>query len=170
MSVISLQTSLNNVKPQAKVGDEIPVFDVKEDSPGETKPLKLTGKNIIIGLPGAFTTPCNGHVPAYISNYDKFKAKGVENIYVIAVNDAYVTKAWKEALAPNGTDIHFIADDTGNVISSLGFLFDASGGLGGPRSKRFVLVTDGHKITSVSVEEEVPKVTVTSADSILASL
>jgi len=78
-----------------------------------------------IGVPGAFTTPCNAHIPGYIENYDKFKAKGVNEIYVFAVNDNFVTKyvlrilvfssttnltlsrAWKEKLAPEGTRAPF---------------------------------------------------------------
>ncbi|TFK24492.1 Redoxin [Coprinopsis marcescibilis] len=168
MASISLQTSLTNNKAEIKVGDEIPVFDFKEDSAGETKPLNLTGKNIIVGLPGAYTTPCNEHVPGYVENFDKFKAKGVENIYIISVNDAFVTKSWKKHLG--GDNLHFVADDTGHITSSLGFLFDASGALGSPRSKRYVLVTEGHKVLSIAVEDEVPKVTVTSADSVLAKL
>ena len=45
-----------------------------------------------IGVPGAFTTPCNAHIPGYIDLYEKFKAKGVSEIFVVAVNDTFVTK------------------------------------------------------------------------------
>ena len=115
-------------------------------------------------MPGAFTGPCSNQVPGYIKAYDQFKAKGVENIYVIAVNDTFVMKAWKEKLAPEGTRqsnsnlwpssaffphiyshlgcvrnsliaVHFIADDQGAFTGALGMLFDASGLLGAPRSK-----------------------------------
>ncbi|KAJ3489019.1 hypothetical protein NLJ89_g11564 [Agrocybe chaxingu] len=123
-----------------------------------------------IGVPGAFTTPCNAHLPGYIENYDKFKEKGVNEIYVFAVNDAFVMKAWKEKLAPNGTPIHFIADDKGAFVGSIGLIFDASGLLGGPRSKRFAIVTDGDKAVSVAVEEAPPNVTVTGAEAVLATL
>jgi len=155
---------------QIQPGQAIPSADVKEDSPDATKRLELKGKNILIGVPGAFTTPCNAHLPGYIENYDKFKTKGVNEIYVVAVNDAFVTKAWKEKLAPNGTPIHFIADDKGTFVSSLGLNFDASGLLGSPRSKRFAIVTEGHKVVSVAVEEQPPNVTVTGAEAVLATL
>jgi hypothetical protein len=73
-----------------------------------------------VGVPGAFTPSCSSQVPAYIEKYDEFKAKGVNEIFIVSVNDAYVTKcvqnifvlqsltcrkirAWKEKLAPNGT-------------------------------------------------------------------
>ncbi|KAF8452118.1 Redoxin-domain-containing protein [Boletus edulis BED1] len=97
--------------------------------------LDLSGKNIILGAPGAFTPPCSSQVPQYIKDYDKYKAKGIKDIYDIAVNDAFVTKAWKEKLAPQGTGVRFIADDKGELMSSLGLIFDASGLLGSPRSK-----------------------------------
>ncbi|KDR72792.1 hypothetical protein GALMADRAFT_252056 [Galerina marginata CBS 339.88] len=155
---------------QIQPGASIPASEVKENAPDSATPLTLTGKNVIIGVPGAFTTPCNGHLPPYIESYDKFKAKGVEAIYVFGVNDVFVMKAWKEKLAPNGTPIHFIADDKAAFVSSIGLIFDASPLLGGPRSKRFAIVTNGNEVVSVAVEEAPPNVTVTSAESVLASL
>ncbi|PPQ85943.1 hypothetical protein CVT25_001793 [Psilocybe cyanescens] len=175
---------------QIKPGDSIPKTEIKEDAPDKADPLVLTGKNVLIGVPGAFTTPCNAHIPAFIESYEKFKEKGVNAIYIFGVNDAFVTKyvnsivivwaksycdspadrAWKEKLAPNGTTIHFIADDKASFVSSVGLAFDASGLLGGIRSKRFAIVTEGDKVVSVAVEEAPPNVTVTSAKSVLASL
>ncbi|KAF8970978.1 Redoxin-domain-containing protein [Flammula alnicola] len=155
---------------QIQPGGTIHSVDVKEDAPNKAIPLTLTGKNIIIGVPGAFTTPCNSHIPAYIENFNAFKEKGDNAIYVFGVNDAFVMKAWKESLAPNGTPIHFIADDKGAFVGSLGLIFDATGLLGGPRSKRFAIVTEGNKVLSVAVEDAPPNVTVTSAKSVLASL
>ena len=52
----------------------------------------LTSSLLQIGVPGAFTTPCNAHLPGYIENYEKFKEKGVNGIYVFGVNDAFVMK------------------------------------------------------------------------------
>ncbi|KAH9475352.1 Peroxisomal membrane associated protein 20 [Psilocybe cubensis] len=173
---------------QINPGDTIPKTEIKEDAPDQTVPLVLTGKNVLIGVPGAFTTPCNGHIPPFIESYEEFKAKGVNAIYIFGVNDTFVTKAWKEKLAPNGTRekrliilfdsylivkptaIHFIADDKASFVSSVGLAFDASGLLGGIRSKRFAIVTEGDKVVSVAVEEAPPNVTVTSAQSVLASL
>ncbi|CAA7263795.1 unnamed protein product [Cyclocybe aegerita] len=151
---------------QIQPGATIPAAEVKEDAPDAAKVLTLTGKNVLIGVPGAFTTPCNTHLPAYIENYEAFKAKGVNEIYLFGVNDV----AWKEKLAPSGTPIHFIADDKGAFVGSLGLIFDASGLLGGPRSKRFAIVTDGDKVVSVAVEEAPPNVTVTGAEAVLGTL
>ncbi|KAF8493589.1 Redoxin-domain-containing protein [Gautieria morchelliformis] len=124
---------------QIKPGASLPDVPVKEDSPEETFSLaNLPGKNIIVGVPGAFTPSCSSQVPGYISNYEKFTAKGVQGISVVAVNDVFVTKAWKEKLASNGTPVHFIADDKGAFTSAVGLLFDASPVLGGPRAKQAI--------------------------------
>ena len=63
----------------------------------------LTPSPVQVGVPGAFTGTCSAQIPAYIHAYAQFKQRGVDNIYVVAVNDAFVTKAWKDHLAPDGT-------------------------------------------------------------------
>ncbi|KAF7986764.1 hypothetical protein HWV62_20354 [Athelia sp. TMB] len=155
---------------QVKPGAKIPATTVKEDDPHEGFPLSLTGKNILIGVPGAFTPPCSSQVPGYISNYEKFKERGVKDIYVVAVNDAFVTKAWKQKLAPDGTPVRFIADDTGAFTGALGLLFDANALLGAPRAKRYVIVTEGDTVEHIALEEDPTQVTVTSADAVLVLL
>ncbi|KAF8581186.1 Redoxin [Ramaria rubella] len=154
-----------------KLGAHIPDITVKEDGPTSSLSLaNLQGKNLIIGVPGAFTPSCSSQVPAYISDYEKFTAKGVKGIYVVSVNDAFVTKAWKEKLASGGTPIHFIADDKGAFTSAIGLIFDASPLLGGPRAKRYALIVDNGKVTSVHVESSPSDVKETAADKILAVL
>ncbi|KZT20714.1 Redoxin-domain-containing protein [Neolentinus lepideus HHB14362 ss-1] len=160
-------------KAQVQPGDVIPAEKVKEAgnaAPDAAFPLKLTGKNIIVGLPGAFTGTCSGQVPGYIQKYDEFQAKGVNEIYIVAVNDAFVMKAWKDELAPSGTPVKFIADDTGNFTSKVGLLFDASPLLGAPRSKRYVIITDGDKVSSITVEPNPGELTTCAAEKILAQL
>ncbi|KAF8621701.1 hypothetical protein AX15_007562 [Amanita polypyramis BW_CC] len=164
LAVSLLSTGL--VKP----GSTIPSVEVKEDSAEQTIPLSLRGKNIIVGVPGAFTDTCTKHVPGYILNYDKFKAKGVNEIYIVAVNDVYVMKAWKKSMANEGTPIHFIADDSGIFTSSTGTMLDASKLLGGPRSKRYVIITKDDKVESVDVEEDPSKITCTASEKILELL
>jgi len=152
------------------VGDKLPVVEVKEDDPETKINIPITGKIVIIGVPGAYTPPCSSQVPGYIENYDKFVAKGVKGIYVVAVNDAFVTKSWKEKLSPGGTPVHFIADDTAQFVSKLGLIFDGTGLLGGPRSKRFALLVDEGTVTHVAVEDAPPNITVTKWDAVLGKL
>ncbi|KAG1750636.1 Redoxin-domain-containing protein [Suillus paluster] len=155
---------------QIEAGELISQKPVKEEDPERSITLDLSGKNIILGVPGAFTPPCSSQVPQYIADYDKFKAKGVNNIYVVAVNDAFVVKAWKEKLAPQGTGVRFIADDKGEFTSGVGLLFDASGLLGAPRSKRYVIVAQDGKVDFLAVEEQPANITVTAANLVLAQL
>ncbi|TFK95728.1 Redoxin [Pterulicium gracile] len=152
------------------VGATIPSVKVKENSPAEAAPLSLTGKNLIVGVPGAFTGVCHAQIPGFIKNYDNFKAKGINEIFVTAVNDAFVTKAWKADLAPGGTPVRFIADDKAEFTKALGLDMDATNVLGGPRSQRFVIVTDGDKVSKLIVEPDFHEYTVTSADQVLTQL
>ncbi|KAI8977861.1 Redoxin [Trametes punicea] len=163
-----LATSLLSAA-EAKVGSSIPLqVPVKEDDAEKTFTFEgIKGKNIFVGVPGAFTGTCTAQVPGYINAYEQFKEKGVENIYVVAVNDVFVMKAWKQQLAPGGTPVHFIADDQGAFVGALGMLFDASELLGAPRSKRFVAVTEGDTITHIAVEPDPAELTVTAAEKIL---
>ncbi|KAL0948157.1 hypothetical protein HGRIS_010773 [Hohenbuehelia grisea] len=155
---------------QIQVGGVVPPEPVKEEEATKSEPLPLTGINVIVGVPGAFTGTCSAQVPGYIQTLDQFKAKGVQNVFVVAVNDVFVTKAWKEQLAPNGTGVRFIADDTGAFTSKLGLVLDATPLLGAPRSKRYVIVANGDKVQTLAIEEDPSKVTITDAKTILAQL
>nr|POE56329.1 putative peroxiredoxin pmp20 [Quercus suber] len=131
---------------------------------------KLPGKNILVGVPGAFTPPCSSQVPGYVSNAEAFSAKGVAGIYVIAVNDAFTTQAWSEKLGASSPLVHFCADDTGMFTKEIGMDFDATGLLGGHRSKRYAAVIEGGIVRQIFVEDEAPSVTVTSAENVLQAL
>ncbi|KAK0444992.1 Redoxin [Desarmillaria tabescens] len=155
---------------QINPGKPLPPLTVKETSAERPETVVLTGRNIIIGVPGAFTGTCSGQISGYIEEYEAFKAKGVEGIYVVAVNDQFVMNGWKEKLAPNGTPIHFLADDQGTFTSETGLIFDATPLLGGPRSKRYVMIVNDNHVVSLAVEDDPNKVTVTSAKMILTAL
>jgi len=143
---------------------------VKDSDPDTTFTLaNLPGKNIILGVPGAFTPSCSSQIPGFIEKYDQFKAKGVNEIFVVPVNDIFVVKAWKEKMGAQSA-VRFLADDKGAFTSALGLLFDASPKLGGPRAKRYALVVDNDVITHVFVEASPPDVKETSADNVLANL
>ncbi|OJT07302.1 hypothetical protein TRAPUB_1845 [Trametes pubescens] len=89
----SLATSLLSAA-EAKAGSTLPVsVPVKEDD--AEKPFTfagITGKNVFVGVPGAFTGTCSAQVPGYIRAYEQFRARGVENVYVVGVNDVFVMK------------------------------------------------------------------------------
>ncbi|RPB16453.1 Redoxin [Morchella conica CCBAS932] len=153
------------------VGSTVPAppKSLWEKSDGNTVSFPTSGKYIILGVPGAFTPPCSSQIPGYLSNYNRFVAKGVSDIYVVAVNDIFVVNAWKEKLGKD-SNVHFVADCTGEFIKSLGLDFDATGLLGNSRSKRFAAVVEDGKVKNLYVEDEAPEITVTAADKVLASL
>ncbi|KAJ7902693.1 Redoxin [Mycena olivaceomarginata] len=157
-------------------GSQLPdSVSVKEAAADKPAPFTFPeGKHLIVGVPGAFTGTCHAQVPGYISQFEAFRAKGIEQIAVVAVNDVFVLKAWKENLAPGGLPdaerFKFISDDSGAFSAALGLLFDATPLLGNPRSKRYVIVANGNKVETIAVEEVPSELTVTKAETILAHL
>ncbi|KAJ7172757.1 Redoxin [Mycena filopes] len=171
-AVHSVASSVGHINVDAiQPGSTLPAVPVKEDAADKPAPFAFpNGKHIIVGVPGAFTGTCHAQVPGYISQFDAFKAKGIEQISIVAVNDVFVLKAWKENLAPGGTPVRFISDDASAFSSALGLTFDASPLLGNVRSKRYVIVANGDKVETVAVEQVPSQLTVTDAKTILAQL
>ncbi|KAF9975679.1 hypothetical protein BGZ73_000582 [Actinomortierella ambigua] len=130
--------------------------------PADTvKPAELFGsakKAILIGVPGAFTPGCSKtHVPSYLEHYSELKAKGVDLIGCVSVNDAFVMDAWGKDLGVQDK-IVMLADPQGKMVKELGLDFDASAALGGYRAKRFTLVLEPNNTgLSVTLAENVLK-------------
>ena len=99
---------------------------------------------------------------------DAIRAKGVDSIVCMAVNDAFVMGAWGTGLGATGK-VTMLADGNGELTRALGLEMDASGAGLGLRSQRFAMVVDDGKVTTLAVEEPM-KFDVSSADSILAAL
>ncbi|RKP08993.1 Redoxin, partial [Thamnocephalis sphaerospora] len=125
---------------------------------------------VLIGVPGAFTPGCsNTHLPSYIRAYDEFKRKGVEKVACVTVNDAFVTQAWAHQLGADDKVI-LLADPRAEFVSKLGLSFDASGALGGVRSKRFAMLLENGKIVKLHVEPDATGLTCSLADNLLKDL
>jgi peroxiredoxin len=156
------------------VGDKIP--DVKVQVPGvagpaaaQTGELLGTGTVVIFGLPGAFTPTCNDyHLPGFIVRADDFKAKGVETIACVSVNDAFVMKAWGEANEV-GDKVVLIADGSAAFTKEMGLEVDLTGGGLGIRSKRYAAIVKDGIVTDLAVEETLA-LDVSSAEAVLAKL
>ena len=119
-----------------KVGDKVPAgtlqefYEVEKDGcslgPNPVKVEELTkGKKVVIfGLPGAFTPTCSAkHVPSYVANYDKLKAKGVDTIACVSVNDPYVMGAWARD-QKTGDKVRMLADGSADYTKALGLELD----------------------------------------------
>jgi peroxiredoxin len=105
----------------------------------------VKGKKVVIfGLPGAFTPTCSGkHVPGYLEQHAALKAKGVDDIICVSVNDAYVMAAWGRDQKASGR-IRMLGDGNAEFAKKLGLDIDLSGGGMGQRCRRFsMLVVDG---------------------------
>jgi peroxiredoxin len=124
-------------------------------------------KVVLFAVPGAFTPTCsNAHLPGYIALADKIKAKGINAIYCVSVNDAFVMKAWGES--KNAEHIDMLADGDASFTRALGLEKDTAG-FGGLRSKRYAMVVDNGVVNQLFVEQE-KEFVISSAEVVLAKL
>ena len=120
-------------------------------------------------MPGAFTPTCSDHhLPGFLFRADDLKAKGVDRVYCVSVNDGFVMKAWGEANEV-GDNVTLVADGSALFTKALGLEVDLTGGGLGIRSKRFAAILDDGVVTDLAVEEGLG-LDVSSADSVLAKL
>lgn len=155
------------------VGDRIP--DVKVKIPGDDGPkpaqtgdLLGKGKVVLFAVPGAFTTPCTRvHLPGYVTNAKRVKGKGVDTIACIAVNDAFVMKAWADS--QDAGEIQMIADGNGEFAKAMGLEWDATEIGLGIRSQRYAAVIEDGVVTKLFVESA-PGVDVSACEHVLEAL
>ncbi|CZS97947.1 related to peroxiredoxin 5, mitochondrial precursor [Rhynchosporium agropyri] len=152
-----------------KVGDKLPNIDaLVENSPGNKVNLSeaIKGKGLIIGVPAAFSPSCsNTHIPGYIK-HQKLKSAG--DVFVVAVNDPFVTKAWADNLDPTGSSgIRFLGDPTAKFTEALNLTFDGAAIFGGPRSKRYALEIEDGKVKALHVEPDNTGLDVSAAEKVL---
>ncbi len=141
------------------VGGSLPeanLVHMGKDGP-ETVSLhaKLKGRKVVVfALPGAFTGPCStAHIPSFIRTAAAFRAKGVEEIMCISVNDPFALQAWGEATGANAAGITHLGDADGSFTKGLGMDFTAPHlGLIG-RSNRYALVIEDGVITTANIDE-----------------
>jgi glutaredoxin/glutathione-dependent peroxiredoxin len=156
-----------------KTGDKIPSCTLK--TMGEKGPTDITtqdifdGKKVVLfAVPGAFTPGCSmTHVPGYVVNADKIKAKGVDTIACVSVNDAFVMGAWGKD--QNADELLMLADGNGEFAAALGLELDGSGFGMGTRSQRFAMIVEDGTVKHLNVEDG-PGVDVSSAETMMALL
>jgi peroxiredoxin len=128
------------------------------------------GKKVVVfAVPGAFTPTCSEqHLPGYINLASEIRAKGVDDILCVSVNDAFVMAAWGKDRGA-GDAVTMIADGNGDFSKALGLDFDGSGIGFGIRSQRYAAIVEDGVVTKLAVEEPM-KFDVSSAEAILAAL
>jgi len=158
-----------------KEGDRVPAATLHTMRDG--KPTAVTtaelfdGKKVVLfAVPGAFTPTCSmAHLPGYVVHADAIKAKGVDTIAVVAVNDVFVMKAWQEATS--GKDkITYLADGNGDFVKACGLDMDLSAGGLGLRSKRFSMIVDDGKVLALNIEDSPGKAVASGAETLLQQL
>lgn len=154
-----------------KEGEKIPAVTLKKtDMKDITTDELFAGKKVVIfAVPGAFTPTCSEqHLPGYITHADAIRAKGVDDIICVSVNDAFVMGAWGEDRGA-GDAVRMIADGNGALAKALGLDFDGSGIGFGLRCQRFAAIVEDGVVTKLAVEEPM-KLEVSGAEQILEAL
>ncbi len=164
-----------------QVGDTLPAGTLNEFievegngctlGPNTFKVEDITkGKKIaIFGLPGAFTPTCSAkHVPSYLANYDALKAKGVDEIWCISVNDAFVMGAWGREQKAAGK-VRMMADGSADYVKKLGLTLDLTARGMGVRADRFSMLVDNGVVKSVN-REAAGKFEVSNAETMLTQV
>ena len=156
------------------VGDRIPDVQVMTFGAGgpthvQTADVLGAGKVVLFAVPGAFTPTCSDyHLPSYLIRYDDLKAKGVDSIVCISVNDPFVMGAWGDAQQV-GDKVVMLADGNGDFTKAIGLEMDGSGFGLGSRSQRYSAVIEDGVVTALQVELGAG-LSVSAADAILEVL
>jgi peroxiredoxin (alkyl hydroperoxide reductase subunit C) len=156
-----------------KLGDKIPamkLMTVTPEGPREVDTAELfgPGKVVMFAVPGAFTPTCSAkHLPGFVQHLADFKAKGVDRVVCLSVNDAFVMGAWAKDQKAGG--IVMLADGSGLFTKALGLELDLVARGLGIRSQRFALVTQDGVVTHLAVEEA-GGFDVSRAEAVLATL
>ena len=156
------------------VGDRVPegVFDVMtSNGPAPLSSDELFGgkKVLLVSVPGAFTPTCSmHHLPGLVEHSGQIRAKGVDTIACMAVNDAFVMAAWARHLGAEDK-VLMLADGSGDYTRALGLELDARRFGMGMRGQRFALVVDDGNVSYVAVEEPA-RFDVTRAEALLQVL
>jgi peroxiredoxin len=156
------------------IGDRIPDVKVMTGRPDGPVPVQTGdvlghGKVVLFAVPGAFTPTCSDyHLPSYVIRYDDLKAKGVDSVVCVSVNDPFVMGAWGEVQHVDG-NILMLADGNGEFTKAMGLEMDGSAIGLGTRSQRYAAIIEDGVVTTLQVEPG-PGLTVSAADAILEQL
>jgi peroxiredoxin len=141
-----------------KAGDKVPAVKLKSMTKDGIKDFTtddiFKGKKVaIFGLPGAFTPTCSAkHLPGFVNHYDALKAKGVDTVACVSVNDAFVMDAWGKAQNV-GDKVMMLADGNADFAKALGIEMDGTGFGMGPRMKRFSMYVVDGEVKSFNLEK-----------------
>ena len=163
-----------------KIGDHVPDASLAESTEfGDACPLPpakvsvaeaIKGKRVVIfGLPGAFTPTCSAeHVPGYVNHLGDLKAKGIDEVWCVSVNDGFVMAAWGREEKATGK-VRMLGDGSAEFAKKLGLDVDLTAHGMGVRMQRFSMLVDNGVVKQLNVEAP-GKFEVSGADTILKQL
>ena len=158
-----------------KVGDKLPDVTLRRLGEGgidEVASGELTaGKKVVLfAVPGAFTPTCSEqHLPGFMQHADAIKAKGVDSVVCVTVNDPFVVGEWTKATGAGGK-VDILSDGNAEFTKAVGLELDASGFGLGTRSQRYAMIVEDGVVTTLLVEDVPTQAEASSANEILARL
>ncbi|MEL7216023.1 MAG: peroxiredoxin [Pseudomonadota bacterium] len=158
------------------VGDALPdatftTMGAEGPSTVSVADIAAQGRAVIFGLPGAYTGTCTtAHVPSFIRNIDALKAKGVDAVYCLAVNDVFVMQAWGESTGATAAGIVMLSDADAAFTKAIGMEFTAPPVGLIDRSKRYAMVVEGGKVTLLNEDENPGVCDISAAEAVLDAL
>ncbi len=156
------------------VGDKIPdvtLMTMTADGPApvQSNDVLGAGKVVLFAVPGAFTPTCSDHhLPGFVLRADDLRAKGVDTIACVAVNDPFVMGAWGQTQNTEGSVV-MLSDGNGDFTAAMDLTMDGSRFGLGTRSQRYAAIIEDGVVTELMVEPA-PGLDVSSADSVLSKL
>ena len=157
-----------------KTGQKLPDITltyIGEEGPvsAATTTLFAGKKAVLVAVPGAFTPTCSAHhLPGYVNNADAIRAKGVDLIACVSVNDPFVMAGWGKD-QNCGDKVRMLADSDGALAKALGLEFDLTARGLGVRSMRYAMILDDGVVTTLNLDES-GALENSSAEAILALL
>ena len=158
-----------------KVGDRLPnatftTMTADGPKPQTTDDIFKGKKVVLFAVPGAFTPTCHkNHLPGFVQNAEKIKAKGIDTIAVTGVNDVFVMDAWKKSTGADGK-IEFLADGAAAFAKAIGLSLDLSERGLGMRSQRYAMVVDDGVVKALNIEDAPGKADISGAENLLKGL
>lgn len=156
------------------VGDRVPDVPVKlvGDQGAETvSSAEVLGKGrvVLFGVPAAFSPTCSDvHLPGYVVRGDELRAKGVDNVFCVSVNDHFVMAAWARSQGV-GDRVTLLADGNADLARAMGLDIDLSAAGMGVRNRRYAAVIENGVVTHLALEERTG-LDVSSAEALLAEI
>ena len=145
------------------------VFTLKDGEPLKIniKEILKGKKSVLFGVPGAYTSVCSAkHLPGYVKKYEAYKAKGIEQIICVSVNDPFIMDAWGKSLGVEDK-ITMVGDPFLNFTKSIGAEVDKSARGLGIRSNRYTMLIDDLKVIKLQEEKDTSSCEISAAENFL---